>query len=292
MGVSPRLLLACLPLASACASSAAPAPAPAPPPAAGPSATALDALEQRLSAARTLSFRARLATSGRIESRFEGTVVAGPGGRMRFALQGAFGSKDVDALFTCDGAHMRGGPRGQTLDMDAAPGLREGVSVAFVRMGLAHDVARLATGKSPDYIDGSARRHLEVVGASHGAGEPVRGAATERWTWALYVDHQKAADETLWLDATSGLPLKRRVVVHFPEGDMDVGEEYDDFLAKADVVLNLARVRAKRVGPPPELLAEQKARKRISMPLMLVFLIVMLLAAIVVYRVALTLKHG
>lgn len=70
------------------------------------------------------------------------------------------------------------------------------------------------------------------------------------------------------------------------------GEEYDDFLAKADVVLNLARVRAARVGPPPELLAEQKARKRISMPLMLVFLMVMILAAIVVYRVALTLKHG
>jgi hypothetical protein len=70
------------------------------------------------------------------------------------------------------------------------------------------------------------------------------------------------------------------------------GEEYADFLAKADVVLNLARVRAARVGPPAELLAEQKARKRISVPLMLVFLVVMLLAAIVVYRVALTLKHG
>lgn len=70
------------------------------------------------------------------------------------------------------------------------------------------------------------------------------------------------------------------------------GEEYADFLAKADVVLNLARVKARRIGPTPELLAEQKARKRISMPLMLVFLVVMLLAAIVVYRVALTLKHG
>jgi hypothetical protein len=70
------------------------------------------------------------------------------------------------------------------------------------------------------------------------------------------------------------------------------GEEYDDFLAKADVVLNLARVKARRIGPTAELLAEEKARKRISMPLMLLFLVVMLLAAIVVYRVALTLKHG
>ena len=70
------------------------------------------------------------------------------------------------------------------------------------------------------------------------------------------------------------------------------GEEYADFLAKADVVLNLARVKATRVGPPPELLAQKKAQRRISMPLLVVFVMVMILAAIVVYRVALTLKHG
>lgn len=69
------------------------------------------------------------------------------------------------------------------------------------------------------------------------------------------------------------------------------GEEYDDFLKKADVVLNLSRVKARRVGPPAELLAQQRARRRISMPVLLLFLFVMILAALVVYRVALTLKH-
>lgn len=69
------------------------------------------------------------------------------------------------------------------------------------------------------------------------------------------------------------------------------GEEYDDFLKKADVVLNLARVKAKRVGPPAELLAQKRAQRRISMPMLLVFFFVMMLAALVVYRVALTLKH-
>lgn len=69
------------------------------------------------------------------------------------------------------------------------------------------------------------------------------------------------------------------------------GEEYDDFLAKAEVVLNLARVKGKRVGPPPEALAQKRAQRRISMPVLLVFFFVMLLAALVVYRVALTLKH-
>ncbi|MDB4935139.1 MAG: hypothetical protein JWP87_2111 [Labilithrix sp.] len=69
------------------------------------------------------------------------------------------------------------------------------------------------------------------------------------------------------------------------------GEEWQDFLAKADVVLNLARVKAVRVGPPPELLAQKKAQRRISLPVLVAFFVVMLLAALVVYRVALTLKH-
>ena len=68
-------------------------------------------------------------------------------------------------------------------------------------------------------------------------------------------------------------------------------EEYDDFLAKADVVLNLARVKAKRVPATAELLAQRKASRRVSTPMLLVFLMVMLLAALVVYRVAITLKH-
>ena len=69
------------------------------------------------------------------------------------------------------------------------------------------------------------------------------------------------------------------------------GEEYDDFLRKADVVLNLARVKAKRVGPSDELVAEQKARRRLNLPVLGIFLFVMLVAALVVYRVALTMKH-
>ena len=69
------------------------------------------------------------------------------------------------------------------------------------------------------------------------------------------------------------------------------GDEYADFLSKADVVLNLARVKATRVPPTPELLAEQKARRRISMPTLVFCVFVMLLAALVVYRVVLTLRH-
>lgn len=57
------------------------------------------------------------------------------------------------------------------------------------------------------------------------------------------------------------------------------------------MVVNLARVKARRVPPTPELLAEQKARRRISTPMLLVFALVVLLAALVVFRVAMTFRH-
>jgi hypothetical protein len=61
-------------------------------------------------------------------------------------------------------------------------------------------------------------------------------------------------------------------------------EEYADFLAKLDVVLNLARVRSRRVGPSPELLAQRRSQDRISIPALVVFVVVLQLAALVAYR--------
>ncbi len=69
------------------------------------------------------------------------------------------------------------------------------------------------------------------------------------------------------------------------------GEEYAAFLSKADVVLNLARVKAKRVPASAELLARRKALRRVSPTMVLLFLFVMVLAVIVAYRVAIVLKH-
>jgi hypothetical protein len=68
-------------------------------------------------------------------------------------------------------------------------------------------------------------------------------------------------------------------------------EEYADFLSKLDVVLNLARVRSRRVPPSAELIAQRKARGKISLPAVFVFVFVLLLAAIVMYRVMRTVGH-
>jgi hypothetical protein len=66
-------------------------------------------------------------------------------------------------------------------------------------------------------------------------------------------------------------------------------EEYAEFLKKADVILNLARIRATRSPPPPELLAHHAARRKLSTPMLVIFVVVVMLAAFVVYKVARTL---
>lgn len=67
-------------------------------------------------------------------------------------------------------------------------------------------------------------------------------------------------------------------------------EEYAEFLKKLDVVLNLARVRATKVPPSPELVAQRKALGKISIPAVLLFVFVIALAAVVVYRVLRTIS--
>lgn len=67
-------------------------------------------------------------------------------------------------------------------------------------------------------------------------------------------------------------------------------DEYAEFLKKLDVVLNLARVRAKRVPASAELLAQRRAIGRMSLPAVLLFIVVIALAAFVSYRVLLALS--
>lgn len=63
-------------------------------------------------------------------------------------------------------------------------------------------------------------------------------------------------------------------------------DEYAEFLRKAAVVMNLARVRAREVGPSPELVARRASRKKLSLPVLIVFILVLVSAAVVVFLAA------
>jgi len=160
-----------------------------------------------------------------------------------------------------------------------AASLAEAVTDGFddFHMGAADYVVELSVPEGPSTGGGKqARQNLQLVPRRKGyamviAGtvDPVLSTAELRTFEHVAILHELRYQKPLEIS----------------------GEEYTDFLKKADVVLNLARVRGKHVGPSPELLAQSKARRRVSMPILLIFVLVMLLAGIVVYRVALVLKH-
>ncbi len=66
-------------------------------------------------------------------------------------------------------------------------------------------------------------------------------------------------------------------------------DEYGEFLRKAAVVMNLARIRSREVPPSPELVAQHAARRKLSLPVLIVFVLVILAAAVVVFLAA---THG
>jgi hypothetical protein len=157
--------------------------------------------------------------------------------------------------------------------------LAETVTEGFedFHMGAGDYVVELSVPEGPSTGGGAqARQHLRLVPRRRGFAVVVAGT----------VDPVLSTAEVRTFEHVAILHELR---FHKP---LEItGEEYADFLSKADVVLNLARVKAVRVPPPPELLAQRRAMRRVSTPVLLFFVLIMVLAAIVVYRVALTMRH-
>lgn len=160
-----------------------------------------------------------------------------------------------------------------------AASLAEAVTDGFedFHLGAADYVVELSVPQGPSTGGGvQARQNLQLVPRRRGypailigTVDPVRGTAELRT-----FEHVAILFE-----------LRYRKPLEI------TGDEYDELLRKADVVLNLARIKATHAPPSTELLAQQRAQRRTNTPMFVVFVVVMLLAAFVMYRVALVLKH-
>lgn len=158
-----------------------------------------------------------------------------------------------------------------------AASLAEAVTEGFedFHMGAGDYVVELSVPEGPSTGGGAqARQHLRLVPRRPGYAVVIAGA----------VDPVLSTAELRTFEHVAILHELR-----FQKPLEITGDEYQDFLSKADVVLNLARIKATRVPPSAELLAQRKSVRRVSTPVLVVFLLVMVLAAIVVYRVAVAL---
>ena len=101
--------------------------------------------------------------------------------------------------------------------------------IGLTRQGLLHNLAMLTAGRPPDHADGGVAEWVEVVEPQLGPPEVFGEGQARPLEFAITVSDQPVGHATLWLD-DRGLPIERRQVVNFPEGQMRVTERYTEFV--------------------------------------------------------------
>lgn len=190
---------------------------------------ALLALEHRLIEAEEVSFRFDIRAAGSVPAALVGDLQVGPGDAARIEAAGSFAGQETAIRLDADQEIMTGSSGEKTFSVETPQALREGLLIGFTRMGLLHNLAVLSGGAPPDRTDGSVSDWVRYSAITLGPEETVGGSQARRFSFTVVVDGVPSAVAELWVDATTGLPLRRVQVVRFAEGDMRVLEQYQDF---------------------------------------------------------------
>jgi hypothetical protein len=189
----------------------------------------LRALEDKLERARTVRIHGRLRSRGLITTDFSGILALGSENRARLELKGEMQGKPAEARLVSDGRTLV--IRGETrIEKPTPVGLDAALIIGLTRLGLLHNVVRIAAGETPDHADGTVRKWLTVGDVST---TPSGGG--ERLAWTISMNGERVGEANLWLDGKTGLPLRKLVLAHTPAGEFLAEESYDAFELDASI---------------------------------------------------------
>jgi hypothetical protein len=182
----------------------------------------LDGLEARLLDDPPPRLEALLVSRGAFAAELEAVLESDSAGVAAFHLRGVFGGDSVDAgwrRLPDGGLSLRA--RGHDSLLAAGPALDEAVWLGLTRMGLLHNAALLQAGRGPDHREGGVDGWVQALPADSATSGGDSPLALE-----IQVGGVPAATARLWLDVTTGLPVRREQTVRFPGGEMAVEESY------------------------------------------------------------------
>ncbi len=192
---------------------------------------AFEALERRLLEAESVSFKFDIRAVGPVPAVLVGNAEIGPDETAGLTATGSFAGGEAAIRLESDGRGMTGGNGDAVFQADPPTALRQGLLVGLTRMGLLHNLAVLSAGSPPDRVDGTVTDWVRYSGMTLEPEESVDGAAALRFSFTVVVSDVPSASAELWVDAASGLPIRRVQVMNFPQGEMRVLEQYSDFRA-------------------------------------------------------------
>lgn len=106
------------------------------------------------------------------------------------------------------------------------PALNEAVAIGLVRMGLLHNLALLVDDKMISKAEGGVRAELAAADVRDAGPDASNGEPCRRLDYTLQVGGKPMGEGSVCLADATGLPLQRRLTVHFPDGDMTDTERF------------------------------------------------------------------
>lgn len=189
---------------------------------------AMRRLESRLLQAPSISMLFHITSLGVREANLTGRLSLALDGHINIEVEGMIGGTEVKARLTADISSLLISNNGDLTEAVTPEMLREAIIIGFTRMGLMHNLARLARSEPPDRADGGVSDWVryemvndETVPKAEIMGKPLGFDTT--------VSGELRGRAWLWLDRGTGLPVVRRQTVSFDDGEMVVVEHYNNF---------------------------------------------------------------
>ena len=161
-------------------------------------------VEKELEGRQQVSIRFTTRTTGAVESHYNGSMSV---------LQGNVAAIDANGEMSGKTSTLRYSASGTPSQVSHA------LIVTLVRMGLTHDLYELSTNKPPSYVEGGVDDALKLDHLQWDAKE-------KKFTYHLIVEKHDAGEGELWV-GHHDYPVRRKLTVHFPNGDMKVDERYE-----------------------------------------------------------------
>jgi len=196
---------------------------------AGDAVSEFGQLESRLLDADQVTIRFDIRSTGAVDSALSGQAEISRSGQTDIHAEGAFGGATADLKLNASADKLTGGNGEQSFETARPDSLAEGLLVGFTRMGLLHNLAMLSAGYPPDATDGTATEWVEASGITLGEPQALGGATARAFRFTVVVGGKPSGLAELWIDADTGLPVRRLQIVSFPEGEMRVLEQYSAF---------------------------------------------------------------
>jgi len=175
-------------------------------------------LEAKLLNAGQVILGFEISATGSVEAELEGTLALRGKEGIELAVTGSFGGEELDLILQNSDSQLLFGPADSPSAIEMPAAMREAVIIGLTRMGLLHNIVRLAGGSAPDHSDGGVAEWVTAQSVA-------KSADARRITFDIVVDGEPSGSAALRLDPF-GMMVKRDQTVAFPQGDMVVVENY------------------------------------------------------------------